>query len=216
MGSVQTLGVETFPGACRRPRATQFRAPHRAAITRRACSLTSFYPNKISDGAEITGPIALRPLPEPGSAVAQHDPAHWPAADALDAGEKLRVPCPAAAAVITHLGQDVADFAACTWFTMRSWPHRAPRWERVERLDQRLGAAGQRAGAVAPPMARGRPAHAGPMRAGRFAVTPSHPCSEPRQQPPCNGCVDRVPTRGIRAKLLSSVGCVVMLPWPAG
>ena len=125
MGSVQTLGVETFPGACRRPRATQFRAPHRAAITRRACSLTSFYPNKISDGAEITGPIALRPLPEPGSAVAQHDPAHWPAADALDAGEKLRVPCPAAAAVVTHLGQDVADFAACTWFTMRSWPHRA-------------------------------------------------------------------------------------------
>ena len=39
----------------------------------------------------------------------QHDPAHRPAADALDAGEQLRLPCPAAAAVVAHLVEDVAD-----------------------------------------------------------------------------------------------------------
>ena len=42
------------------------------------------------------------------SALAQHDPPHRPAADALDAGEqlRLRLPCPAAAAVVTHLRDD--------------------------------------------------------------------------------------------------------------
>ena len=33
----------------------------------------------------------------------------WPAAGALDAGEQLHLPCPAAAAVVTHPRDDVAD-----------------------------------------------------------------------------------------------------------
>jgi hypothetical protein len=43
------------------------------------------------------------------SAVDQHDAPHWPAAGALDAGQQLHLPCPAAAAVVAHAGDDVAD-----------------------------------------------------------------------------------------------------------
>ena len=48
------------------------------------------------------------PLPVHGLSLplAQHDPPHRAAADALDAGEQLRLPCPAAAAVVAHLRKD--------------------------------------------------------------------------------------------------------------
>ena len=49
-----------------------------------------------------TGDCAVLPLP-------QHDPPHQPAADALDAGEQFRLPCPPAAAVVAHPVDDVAD-----------------------------------------------------------------------------------------------------------
>jgi hypothetical protein len=39
----------------------------------------------------------------------QHDPPHWPAADALDAGEQFHLPRTAAAAVMAHAGDDVAE-----------------------------------------------------------------------------------------------------------
>jgi hypothetical protein len=39
----------------------------------------------------------------------QHDPTHRPTAGALDAGEQLHLPCPAAAAVVPHPVEDVAD-----------------------------------------------------------------------------------------------------------
>ena len=39
----------------------------------------------------------------------QHDPAHRPTADALDAGDQLRLPCPAAAAVVAHALKDGAE-----------------------------------------------------------------------------------------------------------
>ena len=38
-----------------------------------------------------------------------HDPAHRPTADALDAAHKLRASSPAAAVVVPHPGDDVAD-----------------------------------------------------------------------------------------------------------
>ena len=39
----------------------------------------------------------------------QHDPSHRPAAGCLDVGEQLRPPCPAAAAVVAHVGEEVAE-----------------------------------------------------------------------------------------------------------
>jgi hypothetical protein len=43
------------------------------------------------------------------SAGEKHDPAHRPAADALDAAHKLRTSRPAAASVVPHPGDDLAD-----------------------------------------------------------------------------------------------------------
>ena len=47
--------------------------------------------------------------PAAASAGEKHDPAHRPAADALDAAEQLDLLCHAAAAVVSHLLDDVAD-----------------------------------------------------------------------------------------------------------
>ena len=55
---------------------------------------------------------------------------HRPAAGGLDAGEQLHPPCPAAAAVVAHLGDDVADrhsyavARVCASFSIRSLPQR--------------------------------------------------------------------------------------------
>jgi len=51
------------------------------------------------------GPVTLaRSLPFP-----QHDPPHRPAADALDTGDQLHLPCPAAAPVVAHPVEDGAE-----------------------------------------------------------------------------------------------------------
>ena len=58
---------------------------------------------RFADAALTAPPIAVgttqarldptSPLPEPRLPLAQHDPAHRPAADALNAGEQLHLPC---------------------------------------------------------------------------------------------------------------------------
>ena len=67
------------------------------------------YP-KLNSGRRLGNPqpAAAHLLPEL-SAVAQRYASHRPAADALDAGEELHLLCPAAAAVVAHLLEDVAD-----------------------------------------------------------------------------------------------------------
>ena len=87
------------------------------------------------------------------------------AADALDAGKQLRLPCPAAAPVVAHLVDDVADqHGALRGVHLvhhallpapRTRDAQEPRRERIERLIERLGAGWQRLGAVAPPVAAG-------------------------------------------------------------
>jgi hypothetical protein len=39
----------------------------------------------------------------------QHNPPRRPAAGAFDAGQQLHLPCPTAAAVMAHAGDDIAD-----------------------------------------------------------------------------------------------------------
>jgi hypothetical protein len=60
---------------------------------------------------------------------AQYDASHRPAAGALDAGEQLYLPGPAAAAVVTHPIENIADrqgrCAERASLNSRSWPHRS-------------------------------------------------------------------------------------------
>ena len=115
---------------------------------------------------------ALRPLPA-------CDLAHRAAADALDAGEQLRPPGPATAAVVVACASRMSrsgrsDFANTTWFTVRPCPHRAHVIRRnhdgnaLKVLIERLGPGWQRPGVVAPPVARGR-RHGGRQHYGASA-----------------------------------------------
>jgi hypothetical protein len=57
----------------------------------------------------------------------QHDP--WPAAGALDAGEQLHLPRPAAAAVVPHAAMmsriSMSPCAECVSENIHRWPHRS-------------------------------------------------------------------------------------------
>ena len=87
------------------------------------------------------------------------------AADALDAAEQLHLPRQSAAALVTHLLDDVAERQIglrrvhlvhhALLPTPRARDAQEPRREGIERLIERLGGRGQRAGAVAPPIAPG-------------------------------------------------------------
>ena len=50
-----------------------------------------------------------RVMSGPTSLAHQHDAPYRPAADALDPGQQLHLPCPAAAAIVTHPWNDVPD-----------------------------------------------------------------------------------------------------------
>jgi hypothetical protein len=81
--------------------------------------------------------------------LAQHDAAHRPTADALDTGQQLRLPCPAATALVAHLREDGADrHVGPREVHLADHLHLAaaialdaqePRRKRGERLIQRLG-----------------------------------------------------------------------------
>ena len=99
---------------------------------------------------------------QPSSTIAPYRPD----ADALDAGEQLRLSCPAATAVVRHPRDDVADWHGAP-LHMRLVDHlhlpaavaldpQEPGRERAERLVEGLGTGRQWVGAVAEPVSPGR------------------------------------------------------------
>jgi hypothetical protein len=116
-------------------------------------------------------PLHFRNGAPPSLPLPQHDPPHRPAACAFDAGDQICLSHSAAASVVAHSIEDGPDRqnALCgvrlieqplLATALASHPQE-PRRERGERLVQGLGAGGQRAGAVAPPVASwDGPAHA--------------------------------------------------------
>jgi hypothetical protein len=155
------------------------------------------------------------PLAQSAAVVAdQHDPPHWPAADTLDAGEQLHHPRAAAAAVVPHALDDVAD----QHFAVRQGPGdqplllaaaiahdpQEPRRERAQRLAQRFRARRQRVGSTprAPltgPASRAAPC-AGPSTRPPKATRPgpAPAVTAPRRSRPRSGARSRPPPKPAR------------------
>ena len=86
--------------------------------------------------------------------MAQHNLPRRPTVGRRDAGDQLRLPCPAAAAVMAHPVEDVAERPVVPTLvrlvdhlhlaTAVAFDAQEPRRERVERLQQGLGSGRQR------------------------------------------------------------------------